>query len=191
VWKVLSQDNNQSKKQQQPEDKSSSSSELFELLGNPTRVNIIEALSEHDQSFSELKRNLGLASSGHLQFHLSKLVPRLVKLALDGKNYTLTDEGKEALRLVTQVLTSKSKVVVKPLKNGKLFSRGGILRTGLVLGIGILIGFGAYTGIVLAFSPGNNLFQSTNCTKTYFWQSIHSFCYEGPQIVPGEEYFLS
>jgi DNA-binding HxlR family transcriptional regulator len=167
------------------------SSELFELLGHPARVKIIELLSEHDQSFSDLKRKIGIESSGHLQFHLSKLEPRLVKLASDGKNYTLTDEGREALRLITEVLESKSEIVVKPKSggNGKFFDRRFFLRTTIVTLIIILIGFGVYSGIVLAFSPGNNIYQSSNCTKTYPWQSIPPFCYQGPSIVLGEEYF--
>ena len=171
-------------------DEKESGSDLFELLGHPTRVKIIEILGEHDQSFSNLKRKIGVESSGHLQFHLSKLEPRLVKLAADGKNYCLTDEGKEALRLVAQVLTSKSKVVVKPAREGR-FSRKSILRTALVLALGVLIGFSAYSGIVLAFSPGNNLFQSSNCTRSYFWQSVPSLCYQGQTATAGQEYFVS
>ena len=49
------------------------SSEIFELLGHPTRVKIIELLGEQDQSFSELRRKVWVESSGHLQFHLANL----------------------------------------------------------------------------------------------------------------------
>ncbi|MGI0079485.1 MAG: ArsR/SmtB family transcription factor [Nitrososphaerales archaeon] len=168
-----------------------SGADLFDLLGHPTRVKIIEILSERDQSFSEIKRKIGVESSGHLQFHLSKLELGLVKLAPDGKNYTLTDEGKEALRLVAQVLESRSKVVVKTHWNGRLLSnRKSIMRTALVLAVGVLIGFSVYSGIALTFSYGNNLFQAPNCTRQYAWQSVPSGCYAPElQIVSGEEYF--
>ena len=71
--------------------------ELFEALGHPTRIKNLELLSSSPKGFSELKKALGIQSSGLLQFHLSKL-QGLVKTASDG-NYELTDEGKEALRI--------------------------------------------------------------------------------------------
>jgi DNA-binding transcriptional ArsR family regulator len=71
--------------------------EIFEALGHPTRIKILELLSSSSQGFSELKKALGIESSGLLQFHLSKL-QGLVKAGSDG-NYALTDEGKEALRI--------------------------------------------------------------------------------------------
>ncbi len=99
----------------------SSSAELFEVLSNSTRQKIIEILGENDSTFSELKRKIGIESSGHLQFHLSKLEPRLVNFAADGKSYGLTDEGKESLGLVGQVLISKSKLVIQSQTNNVRF----------------------------------------------------------------------
>lgn len=90
---------------------------LFDSLAHPTRIKIIEILGEKDQSFSEIKRRLGVESSGHLQFHLNKLEPLLVRLSPDGKNYTLTSEGRESLRLVGQVVVTKSKLVLKPQRD--------------------------------------------------------------------------
>ena len=70
--------------------------ELFEALGHMTRLRILQTLNERPLGFSELKRKIGIDSSGHLTFHLSKLVG-LVKTDLEGK-YCLTDSGMEALR---------------------------------------------------------------------------------------------
>ena len=71
--------------------------ELFEALGHPTRVGILQTLNENPLGFSELKRKIGIDNSGHLTFHLSKLAG-LVKTNTEGK-YCLTDSGREALRV--------------------------------------------------------------------------------------------
>jgi DNA-binding transcriptional ArsR family regulator len=71
--------------------------ELFEALGHPTRIKILELLSDSPMVFSDLKKALDIDSSGQLQFHLGKL-HGLVKI-VEG-NYALTDEGKEATRII-------------------------------------------------------------------------------------------
>jgi DNA-binding HxlR family transcriptional regulator len=71
--------------------------ELFEALGHPSRIEILQALNAGPLGFSELKKKIGIASSGHLTFHLSKL-DGLVNTNSEGK-YCLTDRGKEALRV--------------------------------------------------------------------------------------------
>jgi DNA-binding transcriptional ArsR family regulator len=71
--------------------------ELFEALGHPTRIGILQMLNENPLGFSELKKKIGIDSSGHLTFHLSKLVG-LVRTNPEGKYY-LTDIGREALRV--------------------------------------------------------------------------------------------
>jgi len=76
----------------------SSRAELFEALGHPARVKILRALEEKPATFSELKREVGIESSGHLQFHLGKLVG-LVSATSEG-SYALTDEGKDAVRVL-------------------------------------------------------------------------------------------
>jgi DNA-binding HxlR family transcriptional regulator len=76
----------------------SSRAELFEALGHPTRVKILRALETKPMGFAELKREVGIESSGHLQFHLGKLAG-LVTTNAEG-SYTLTDEGKEAIRVL-------------------------------------------------------------------------------------------
>ena len=74
--------------------------ELIETLGHTVRMRILKCLSEEQLSFSELKRRVGIESSGHIQYHLEKL-DGLIKVTPEGK-YALTDEGKEALRFVGQ-----------------------------------------------------------------------------------------
>ncbi len=71
--------------------------ELFEALGHPTRIRLLQTLNENPLGFSELKKKIGIDSSGHLTFHLSKLAG-LVKTNPEGK-YRLTDSGMEALRV--------------------------------------------------------------------------------------------
>jgi DNA-binding transcriptional ArsR family regulator len=75
-----------------------SKAEVFEALGHPTRIRILQELSERPLPFSELKRAAGLESNGLLTFHLGKL-SGLVILNPEGA-YALTDEGREALRIV-------------------------------------------------------------------------------------------
>lgn len=76
----------------------SSRAELFEALGHPIRIRILESLNKTPLSFSELKKRIGVESSGHLQFHLSKL-NGLVETTSEGR-YRLTDDGREALRII-------------------------------------------------------------------------------------------
>jgi DNA-binding transcriptional ArsR family regulator len=71
--------------------------ELFEALGHPARIRILQILNENPLGFSELKKKTGIDSSGHLTFHLSKLAG-LVETNPEGK-YCLTDSGMEALRV--------------------------------------------------------------------------------------------
>ncbi len=62
-------------------------------------MRIIRLLAASPRSFSELKSALDIESSGQLQFHLGKL-KGLVRTT-DASDYSLTDEGREALRITT------------------------------------------------------------------------------------------
>jgi DNA-binding transcriptional ArsR family regulator len=75
-----------------------SKAEVFEALGHPTRIKILQTLSEKPLPFSELKRAAGLESNGLLTFHLGRL-RGLVKSNAEGA-YALTEEGGEALRII-------------------------------------------------------------------------------------------
>ena len=77
------------------------SDETFEAIAHPLRIKILKLLAERSMGFSELKRELGIKSSGKLDFHLKKL-ENLVALDSDGK-YTLTKEGYAALQAITTI----------------------------------------------------------------------------------------
>ena len=89
--------------------------EVFDALSHPTRIMILKALSDEAVGFADLKKKLGIESSGHLQHHLNKLND-LVKTDEYGK-YTLSDQGKDAL-LSVQTVERTAKLETK--QNGKL-----------------------------------------------------------------------
>jgi DNA-binding transcriptional ArsR family regulator len=75
--------------------------DLFEAIGHPIRIKILEAIAAEPLTFSGLKKRVGIESSGHMTFHLEKLT-QLIRTAPDG-TYALTDDGREALRLIQTV----------------------------------------------------------------------------------------
>jgi DNA-binding transcriptional ArsR family regulator len=75
--------------------------EIFDALSHPTRIMILKALGEGALGFADLKKKTGIESSGHLQYHLTKLGP-LVKTDDYGK-YCLSDQGRDALLTVQTV----------------------------------------------------------------------------------------
>ncbi len=77
------------------------SDETFEAIAHPLRINILKLLAKKPMSFSELKRKLGIKSSGKLDFHLKKL-RGLVTLNDEGK-YTLTKDGYAALQAIITI----------------------------------------------------------------------------------------
>ncbi len=74
-----------------------SRAEVFEALGHPTRIRILQTLGEKPLGYADLKRGTGIESNGLLAFHLGKLAG-LVRQNAEG-DYALTDEGREALRI--------------------------------------------------------------------------------------------
>ncbi len=77
------------------------SDETFEAIAHPLRIKILELLTERPMGFSELKKELGIKSSGKLDFHLKKL-NGLITLNEEGK-YTLTKEGYAALQAIKNI----------------------------------------------------------------------------------------
>lgn len=75
--------------------------EIFDALGHPTRLKIMKILRDQAFNFADLKRALNIESSGHLQYHLSKL-GNLIKTNQQGR-YTLSDDGKDALLMIENV----------------------------------------------------------------------------------------
>ena len=101
----------------EPSDFNADRAELFEALGHPTRIRILEALSEGSLGFSEVKRRVGLESNGLLSFHLGKL-DNLVRLTQEG-SYAITDQGREALRVVRTASSPEGRVdVTKATQQG-------------------------------------------------------------------------
>ncbi|MGD0160049.1 MAG: winged helix-turn-helix domain-containing protein [Candidatus Bathyarchaeia archaeon] len=75
--------------------------ELFEAISHPERIRILKILEKQPTSFASLKRQLGIDSSGNVDFHLKKLA-ELVAVREDGL-YGLTAAGKEALLSIDAV----------------------------------------------------------------------------------------
>ncbi len=108
--------------------------ELFDAMGHPNRIRIIKALAEKPLGFSELKRAVGIESSGLLAFHLDKLT-HLVGTDQAGM-YALTEEGREALQIIRSTADESNR------GNGSRGSTGPIDRRNVILAavvIGILV----------------------------------------------------
>jgi len=75
--------------------------EVFEAVSHPLRIEILKRLAERPMGFSELKRELGIESSGKLDFHLKKL-EGLVAVDEEGK-YCLTKDGYAALQAIEAI----------------------------------------------------------------------------------------
>ena len=72
--------------------------EVFALLGNETRMEILEALLETPNEpvrFADLRKRVGERDSGKFNYHLSKLVDNFVRKADDG--YELSLAGKQVV----------------------------------------------------------------------------------------------
>ncbi len=78
-----------------------SEASLFETISHDTRIRILFFLRERAHGFAELKRKLGISSSGNLQHYISKLLT-LIHLNNDGM-YALTDNGQEAILAIQAV----------------------------------------------------------------------------------------
>jgi DNA-binding HxlR family transcriptional regulator len=79
----------------------SAKAELFEQLGHPLRIRIIEELYASPLSFSALKSKTSITSNGHLNFHLAKLKD-LVSTNEAGEYY-LTDTGRDSMRVASMI----------------------------------------------------------------------------------------
>jgi len=102
-----------------------SRAELFDALGHPVRMRILQALEAGPLGFSELRRKVGLESSGHLQFHLGKL-DGLVRSGPDG-TYSLTDDGKEALRIASTLAPTASAAGTETERKRRIVSSRAVL----------------------------------------------------------------
>jgi hypothetical protein len=80
-----------------------SPTDLFELIGQETRMSILQALVEQDKTsddpvlpFSELKRQAAIEDTGRFNYHLGELLESLVVRTDDG--YRLSKFGRRVLR---------------------------------------------------------------------------------------------
>jgi DNA-binding HxlR family transcriptional regulator len=115
-----------------PNDFNRDRAELFEALGHPTRIKILQVLLKSPLGFSALKRETGIESNGLLSFHLGKL-EGLIKI-VDG-NYALTDEGKDALR----IMAVEEKITTEPIIRHSITPLHALL---IVLGVALVISVG-------------------------------------------------
>ncbi len=79
----------------------STKAELFEQLGHPVRIRIIEELYAAPLNFSALKAKTGITSNGHLHFHLAKLKDLVI--ANNAGEYYLTDNGRDSMRVASMI----------------------------------------------------------------------------------------
>ena len=90
------------------DNKGLSEASLFEAIAHETRIRALLLLRDGELGFSDLKRELGISSSGNLQHHIGKL-STLIEVNGDGK-YSLTDNGKEALLAIQSIRTMQDRL---------------------------------------------------------------------------------
>jgi DNA-binding HxlR family transcriptional regulator len=90
-----------------------SEASLFESIAHEARIKILYLLQNEPLGFSELKRKLGLTSSGNLQHHINKLGV-LIESNADGQ-YTLTDNGREAIMAIQAIrgMQDRPKIIMR------------------------------------------------------------------------------
>ncbi len=120
------------------------------------RISILEALEAKPMGFAEIKKCVGIESSGHLQFHLRKL-GSLVEDASNGA-YTLTDDGRDALPVFRTSATKESKDSrMRPLDRLK--------RNPKIVAIAIFLAFLVLFGAFASF--GGKIYTSQSDLTTY------------------------
>lgn len=80
----------------------------FGVLGNETRMEILQTLGETDDplSFSELRERVGMDDSGQFNYHLDKLVGHFVRDTDDG--YALAKAGERVIEAVLSGAVTES-----------------------------------------------------------------------------------
>jgi DNA-binding HxlR family transcriptional regulator len=148
-----------------PEDEfNSANAELYDTLAHPSRILILKALSDGPEGFAELKRTTGIESSGNLSFHLNKL-GRLVKTDPEGK-YCLTDEGKEAIRVVEA--TERLSAGARPERQRQGVPKVNLKVVGILLVVTIVFGFTIYVAGSFLSAQTQAIPQGTSTFPTNF-----------------------
>jgi len=159
----------------------SSRAELFEALGHPVRVKILEALERRPMGFAELKRDVGIESSGHLQFHLGKL-SSLVGTTAEG-SYTLTDDGREAIRVLKSTSSGSEETAtgMKALLGRTNLSK--LLLAVLLISLIVLAGVAAYQQQQIATLNRNLSANTVTIGQTkYYYENIPSYAPNGTSV---------
>jgi DNA-binding HxlR family transcriptional regulator len=137
---------------------------LFETISHETRIRALFLLREHPSSFTELKRDLEISSSGNLQHHITKL-RTLIEINGDGL-YSLTDNGKEALMAIQSIRTMQDRFRI----NLKLLI---VIATLSLYAIQVTTPF--LTGTVNALTPLNALVGSISLGVIFYMLFSVSF----------------
>jgi|GEM_PF-2461511 DNA-binding transcriptional ArsR family regulator len=158
------------------EDKNESAkkAELFDVLTHPTRIKILRLLKERPRSFSELKRELGIESSGNLQYHLGKL-ESFVKQDAKGK-YIINDDAKEALRFLdfASQMNKQNQVEARSKKFNSRKLLAGLTLIALIL---LATALFVYYQIVFSSSRSIPLYNSMDLSKSYISIGGKKFSY--------------
>jgi DNA-binding transcriptional ArsR family regulator len=153
--------------------------ELFEALGHPTRIRTLKLLQDSQMSFSELKKALGIESSGLMQHHLRKL-QGLVRMT-DESDYAITDEGKEALRVALAMEG------IRPSRERKLS-----LTLSQITGIILLCGIVMVASIsYMEYSSLSNELDTANQAIIQLTQHIAQLNLSYPLLIEDWEYYNS
>lgn len=85
--------------------------DAFAVLGNGTRMEIMQALGEADAplSFSELRERVGMDDSGQFNYHLERVVGHFVRKTEDG--YALRQAGRRIVEAVLSGAITETPVV--------------------------------------------------------------------------------
>jgi hypothetical protein len=149
-----------------------SRAELFEALGHPIRVKILHSLEGRPMGFAELKRGVGIESSGHLQFHLAKLAGLVGTTAVG--DYALTDDGIEAIRVLRSTRASSEQTA--PVARASSLRRIGwrtLLLTVLLVAVVVLSSVAIYQQNQIAAMDRTLSSETVSIGgTTYYYESI-------------------
>lgn len=94
-----------------PGDSTLAPDDAFSVLGNETRMDILQTLAEADGSlsFSELRERVGVRDSGQFNYHLDKLVGHFLEDTEDG--YGLRRAGSRVIEAVVSGAVTETPII--------------------------------------------------------------------------------
>lgn len=83
----------------------------FAILGNETRIRVLQVLGEIDEalSFTELRERVGLEDPGQFNYHLNQLIPHFIRRT--DRGYKLREPGSIVVQAVHSGLVTRSPVI--------------------------------------------------------------------------------